>query len=250
VTATADERVERERRFHDDRFADDPRARIDRVYDVAARATAEYEAEALSAGRNGTVLELGCGADTLAGALVAREADVVGIDISPVAVELATARTPAARFEVMNAESTTFADGRFDAVVGSGILHHLDLDAAAAELARILDPAGTAVFLEPLGHNPFVNLYRRLTPDLRTEDEHPLLVDDLRRLQRDFAEVDVTFHVLAALAAVPATRLGRLGRLVARGLDRLDQVLFRLVPPLRRFAWIVVIRLRRPVPGR
>jgi SAM-dependent methyltransferase len=150
----------------------------------------------------------------------------------------------------MNAEATTFADGRFDAVVGSGILHHLDLDAAAAELARILDPRGTAVFLEPLGHNPLVNLYRRLTPDLRTEDEHPLRVEDLRRLHWDFAEVDVTFHVLTALAAVPVTRFGRLGSLVARGLDRLDRVLFRLVPPLRRFAWIVVIRLRRPVPGR
>jgi len=248
VTAPVDERVERERRFHDDRFADDPRTRIDRVYDVAARATAEYETEALSAGRAGAVLELGCGADTLAAALVAREADVTGIDISPVAVELAAARTPAARFEVMNAEATTFADDQFDAVVGSGILHHLDLDAAAAELSRVLDPDGTAVFLEPLGHNPFVNLYRRLTPSLRTEDEHPLRVDDLRRLHRDFAEVDLTFHVLTALAAVPATRLGRTGRVVARGLDRLDQLLFRLLPPLRRYAWIVVIRLRRPVP--
>jgi hypothetical protein len=33
---------------------------------------------------------------------------------------------------------------------------------------------------------------------------------------------------------------------VVRGLDSLDRALFRRVPFLRRYAWIVVLSLRRP----
>jgi len=39
---------------------------------------------------------------------------------------------------------------------------------------------GSAIFIDPLGHNPAINMFRRSTPDLRTEDEHPLLLEDFR----------------------------------------------------------------------
>lgn len=42
------------------------------------------------------------------------------------------------------------------------------------------------MFFEPLGHNLLINLYRRLTPELRTEDEHPLVACDLERLVNYF----------------------------------------------------------------
>lgn len=34
-------------------------------------------------------------------------------------------------------------------------------------------------FSEPLGHNPIINWYRNRTPEMRTEDEHPLLIKDI-----------------------------------------------------------------------
>jgi SAM-dependent methyltransferase len=74
------------------------------------------------------------------------------------------------RFLVMDAESLGFDEGSFDVVVGSGILHHL-----ALRQSRVLRPDGCAVFVDPLGHNIFIRLYRKLTPSMRTADEHPLL---------------------------------------------------------------------------
>jgi len=60
-------------------------------------------------------------------------------------------------------------------VCGSGTLHHLYIDAAFKELVRVLKPNGCVVFFEPLGHNFLINLYRKLTPSMHSEDEHPLL---------------------------------------------------------------------------
>ena len=64
-------------------------------------------------------------------------------------------------FLVMDAESMKFEDKTFDVVYGSGILHHLNIDKAYRELARVLKPDGVAIFIEPLGHNPLINLYRK-----------------------------------------------------------------------------------------
>ena len=54
----------------------------------------------------------------------------------------------------MNPEHLDFGDGAFDVVCGTGILHRLDLGRALAEVARVLRPSGSAVFVEPLGCSP------------------------------------------------------------------------------------------------
>jgi len=51
----------------------------------------------------------------------------------------------------MNAEELKFADDYFDIVCGGAILHHLDLNKALSEIARVLKPDGKAIFVEPLG---------------------------------------------------------------------------------------------------
>jgi ubiquinone/menaquinone biosynthesis C-methylase UbiE len=49
-----------------------------------------------------------------------------------------------------------YADSSFDAVYGSSVLHHLDLDRALAEVFRVLRPGGRCVFAEPNILNPQV----------------------------------------------------------------------------------------------
>ena len=34
------------------------------------------------------------------------------------------------------------------------------------ELSRIIKPNGECIFQEPMGHNPIINLYRKLTPNI------------------------------------------------------------------------------------
>ncbi len=245
------DRIDREQRFHDERFADDTtRAATLKYYRAARAAASTYRRTIAGLGRDAEVLEYGCGPGSAAWDIAETGGRVTGIDISPVAIDQAKREADDrevtnCQFLVMNAEELEFDDNSFDLVCGSGILHHLELEAAHRELARVMRPGGTAVFFEPLGHNPFINLYRRLTPAMRTEDEHPLTTSDLEGAKCWFGTVEADFHVLTALLASPVSHT-RWGRCLASVLGRLDRLVFRLLPVSRRWAWIVVLTLGEP----
>jgi ubiquinone/menaquinone biosynthesis C-methylase UbiE len=207
----------------------------------------------MSAAPGADVLEYGCGDGSSAFLLAEREAKVTGIDISPERIKRATAEARARKvenvsFRVMNAERLEFEDNSFDLICGTSIIHHLDLDRSSAELVRTLKPTGQAVFLEPLGHNPVINAFRRRTPGYRTSDEHPLLMRDLKFLARRFEVVDARFFHLISLAAYPFHSQRRFGTIL-RAFDRVDSSVFAVAPLLRRYAWIVVLTLGRPRTG-
>jgi len=146
----------------------------------------------------------------------------------------------------MNAEALELPDESFDLVCGQGILHHLDLQRSLTEVSRVLAPGGRALFLEPMGHNPLINLYRARTPEQRSADEHPLLAEDLDLARRHFARVDATFFHLLSLLALPFRSSSGFDDLL-RKLDAGDRALFRRVPAVQRFAWMVVLELRQPI---
>jgi SAM-dependent methyltransferase len=244
-----DERKVREREFHDTRFGAEEARKSDRFYAITVGSYEAYRSAIFASPAGRRVLEYGCGPGSASFELRERGALVTGIDISPVAIEIA--RGEAERrgldidFETMDAERLSFADASFDVVCGSGILHHLDLDRAFAEIARVLEPGGTAFFSEPLGHNPIINAYRDRTPNERTPDEHPLVIDDFRAATAHFSHVEVRYYHLATLAALPFCSKPYVAPL-SRALDALDRLIFAVVPPLRRFAWLSVIVLREP----
>jgi len=243
-------RKQRERDFHNETFAESKRARAAKFYAVESTSQAAYKRHIHERPESKDVLEYGCGRGSAAFDLAAAGAHVTGIDISDVAIDLASQRgaelglTERLRFCVMDAEQLGFEDASFDLVCGSAILHHLDLERAYAEIARVLRPGGRAVFVEALGHNPLINLYRRRTPELRTVDEHPLRVSGLELAKRYFSDVSFEYFHLASLAALPL-REQRAFPAVVGALERVDEVLFRQVPYLRRHAWMAVVRLER-----
>jgi len=246
-----DPRYDRERDFHNQQT--DRWNTVSKFYAVTA-SSADFYGDLLESRADGArVLEYGCGEGSSGFALAERGASVVGIDISD--GRIARAREAASAsgaadltFLVMNAEQLEFEDDTFDLICGTGILHHLDLERAYAEIARTLKPSGAAVFLEPLGHNPLINLYRRLTPRFRTADEHPLRVADLERAQRFFGRTDFRFFHLASLASVPL-RSTRSFTGVLRALERADRRLFTTVPFVSRYAWTTVMILGDPLPS-
>ncbi|MCP3913173.1 MAG: class I SAM-dependent methyltransferase [Actinomycetia bacterium] len=245
------DRVDREQRFHDERFADDTtRAATLKYYRAARAASSAYRRTVAGLGGGAEVLEYGCGPGSAAWDIAEAGGRVTGVDISPVAIDRAKREAgdrgvADCQFLLMNAEELEFDNNSFDLICGSGILHHLELEAAYGELARVMRPGGAAVFYEPLGHNPFINLYRRLTPAMRTEDEHPLTTSDLEGAKRRFRTVETEFHVLTALVASPVSHT-RWGQVLASVLGRLDSLVFRLLPVSRRWAWIVVLTLGEP----
>lgn len=248
-----DERIGREREFHNRVFADHSRKAVGKYYSVMRGSRRCYEGVLNRYGRGSTVLEFGCGPGFFAPYLAARGASVTGIDISQTAIAQAQERAVEQgvsgnlTLKVMNAEALEFPAHSFDLVCGVAILHHLDLDRAYGEIARTLKPGGRAVFLEPLGHNPFINLYRRMTPALRTEDEHPLLMRDLVLADRYFEERHSHFFTMHSLLAVPFRDTSIFSGLL-NACEAADRIVFRAFPPARRMAWQVVIELARPRP--
>jgi ubiquinone/menaquinone biosynthesis C-methylase UbiE len=252
VAATPDaERLERERTFHDEAAAEG-RAQ-DRFYRTLTAAHAHHLKLVERAARGGEVLEIGCGGGDLSSRLARSAERVVGVDLSEGRIRRAREKHLEAAdgvltFEQMNAEKLDFPAGSFDVVCGGAILHHLDLERALGEVARVLKPTGRAIFLEPLGHNPLINLYRRSSPDVRTVDEHPLLVGELESANR-FETVRVSYFHLLALAALPLALVHEpSARLLARPLEAVDRQLFELCPPAGKLAWMVVVELVGPRP--
>ena len=103
-----------------------------------------------------TVLELGCGTGYFTRELARSRADVVAIDVSPELLEIASANcsTPNVRYEIQNAYALSYPDAVFDSVVGSSVLHHLEIQEALREIYRVLKPGGTMYFTEPNMLNP------------------------------------------------------------------------------------------------
>lgn len=247
-----DERLLREKAFHDERFGGDDgeRAVVEKYYSIMESPRLLYHDLAVEICDGGRLLEYGCatGAESLL--WLKSGAKVTGIDISSEAIVKAMENVRGTPFEdqasysEMNAEAMDFEDSSFDVVVGNGIVHHLELETCYAELARVLKPEGGAVFMEPMGHNFLINLYRRFTPSMRTEDEHPLLESDIELASKYFHEVEATPFHLTSLAAVPFRNTPLFNGLIGV-LHALDRVLFK-VPLLRRQAWFTVLKFSKP----
>jgi len=246
----SDTRIEREQAFHDGRVREETRVAAWKFYAVAETSAACYRDLVLRDCAGKRVLEYGCGTGSYAWDLARAGARVTGIDISPLAIERARERAAdegladRVSFQVMNAETLTFTAGTFDRVCGNSILHHLDLEKALDEIRRVLKEDGGAVFSEPLGHNPLINLYRRMTPRMRSTDEHPLTSRDLQMLHAFFAGVEIRYFHLLSIAAVGWRRLPGFDG-VRRALEAVDRALF-IAPFMSRQAWIAVIRLSVP----
>lgn len=146
----------------------------------------------------------------------------------------------------MDAQKLKFGDNSFDFIYGNSILHHIDIQKAFSEISRVLKPDGHAVFCEPLKYNPFIWMFRLLTPHLRTKDEHPLSVKDLKDAHCFFRTVQVHYFDLFTLLAIPFSNK-KLFNNILRFFEKIDSFVFKKLPLLRKFSWMVVIDLSNPM---
>ncbi len=112
-------------------------------------------ARALNArlGEQAEVLDAGCGT----GGLIRRLGSAhpawhwTGVDVSPVALELARRRCRAGvKFREASVAALPAGDGQFDAIVSADVLYHVEDDAAALrEFFRALRPGGLVVLNLP-----------------------------------------------------------------------------------------------------
>ena len=101
-------------------------------------------------------LEIGCGTGLFTEMFKETGADLLAVDISGELLERARARHIAnnrVRFIEGRFEDSAVG-GPFDAVIGSSVLHHLDVRVALARIHGLLTPGGRLCLAEPNMLNP------------------------------------------------------------------------------------------------
>jgi SAM-dependent methyltransferase len=186
------------------------------------------------------VLELGCGTGYFTRELARSGADIVAIDVSPELLEIARANCSGrnVRYEIQNASALSYPDAVFDSVVGSSVLHHLEIEEALREIHRVLKVGGTIYFTEPNMLNPQIAVQKNVPWVKRklgdSPDETAFFRWPLRRLLEQTGYRDVRIDPFDFLH--PKTPVPLVGRL-----DVLGRFLEHL-PVISEFAGSLYIR--------
>jgi|GEM_PF-1082078 len=230
-----------ERALSEKNFAD-TRRRINWVARVLSR---PYVWDAFADARNAlfdmagsldgkVVLDYGCGAGEVSLEILRRyrPAKLIAVDISEKWCQKAREQLAACEsscpVEVILCDAqhlAPLADNSIDVVLGTAILHHLDIGCAVSALHRILRPNGIACFAEPLGINPLFQTVRYLTRNTRSLYEHPLTGADFKVIRKGFElERAIYFNLFTTLAwlfaFLPSRRLFLSTQKALAALDR------------------------------
>ena len=107
-------------------------------------------------------LEIGCGTGMFTEMFAKTGTEILAVDISPDLIGKAKERgldTHQVKFVEQQFEALEL-ENRFDAVIGSSILHHLEIELALPRIFSLLKPGGHFSFAEPNMLNPQVFLER------------------------------------------------------------------------------------------
>jgi SAM-dependent methyltransferase len=172
------------------------------------------------------VLELGCGAGYFTKELARSGAEIVAIDVSPELLEIARSNcsAPNVQYQIENAYALSYDDGVFDSVVGSSVLHHLEIEKALRDVYRVLKPAGTIYFTEPNMLNPQIAIQKNIPWIKRklgdSPDETAFFRWPLRRLLEQTGYRDIRIDPFDFLHPKTPVRLidhvNRFGRLLEK----------------------------------
>ncbi len=195
----------------------------------------------------GRILDNGCGTGILCEALLGKELEVVGVDIS--FKMLVYARKRMQRLVLGDSQRLPFADGAFDLIVGRSLLHHLHNPAhGVAEMARILRAGGEMLVVDT--HRSLISAIPRLMANrgkhFSEDHKNMALLELVRIIGRHFI-ID-TIHCFGYLAypigfpdiidigkylpfAVPMTKI----------LIKIDELIAH-IPLLKTQSWGVMIK--------
>ncbi len=219
--------------------------------------------------RGRELLDVGCGLGEASVYFALEGARVTATDLSPgmcdATQRLAQANGVALATHVSAAEDLRLGTRTFDVIYTGNTLHHADLTATLDRLLPHLRPDGVFVSWDPVAYNPLINLYRVIATRVRTPDEHPLRLRDVRAIQARFAESEVRwfwFGTLAVFVCMVAVQFRNPNRerfwktvideadqwaWLYRPLERVDRAVLSVLPFLRPLCWNVVVIGRRPL---
>jgi SAM-dependent methyltransferase len=218
--------------------------------------------------RGKKVLDIGAGLGESSIYFALRGAQVTAVDLSPMMIEkiITLGKQYGVEIEgrVSNGENLNVPSDQFDVIYLANTIHHLENRAALFEqMFRALKPGGFFFSYDPLAYNPVINIYRRMATRVRTPDEAPLKIEDLRLARKYFSNVGHREFWLSTLLLFAKyylkdrvhpnsdrywKRILRETRQTLRWwtpLSSLDRVLTR-IPGVRWLAWNMVMWGQKP----
>jgi 2-polyprenyl-3-methyl-5-hydroxy-6-metoxy-1,4-benzoquinol methylase len=205
------------------------------------------------------LLDFGCGVGESSVIFSKIGYEVFGFDLSPnnIAIAERLARKYGlegkTHFSVSAAEDLAYPTGYFDLVIGTDILHHVDIKRAICESLRVLKKGGLAVFHEPIRAPVFDALRetafgRWLVPRTASLEHH--ITEDERKLSE--ADLHIIKRFGSGFRAHRFLLFARLDRFIRDPdskkpsfLEQVDAKLFKWLPFLRAFGGIAVIVIRK-----
>jgi SAM-dependent methyltransferase len=257
--------------FHDEWAAGEDVTKIDVRHRNEACTAPEMRhlRQALGDLHGRTLLDVGSGLGEASVYFALQGARVTATDVSPgmcVATQrLAEVNGVTLETHVSAAEDLRLGERQFDVIYTGNTLHHVDLEATMDRILPHLRADGVFVSWDPVAYNPLINVYRVVATRVRTPDEQPLRLRDVRAIKSHFARVEVrwfwlsTLLVFVCMVAVQWRNPNRerFWKKVVdeaddwtwlyRPLEKLDRFLLKVLPFLRPLCWNVVIVGRSPL---
>jgi ubiquinone/menaquinone biosynthesis C-methylase UbiE len=217
--------------------------------------------------RGKKLLDIGCGSGETSVYFALQGAEVSACDISCEMLQLGTQMAEKYKVKInffqADASCLPLASDYFDFVFGNGVLHHVDLEKSPKEIYRVLKTGGSAYFVEPLPYNPVINVYRKMAAAVRTEDEKPLTLKQIKGLGQHFSTLQheefwlfsllIFLHFFFIRRWHPS-KVRYWKKVIEEGnhyktlfgrLNRFDCWAMKVMPFLRPLCWNTVISVRK-----
>lgn len=261
---------QREAEFHDAWASETPadKVLVRECFEAPTALENQFILKRLGSLQDKKLLDIGAGLGESSVYFALCGAQVTTVDVSPgmvaKAIELGKKYGVELEGVVSGGEDLNVPEGEYDVVYTANTIHHVQDRAKLFEqISRALKPGGIFFSYDPLAYNPVINVYRGMATQVRTEDESPLTIADIRLARKFFCDVGHREFWISALTLflkyflvdrVHPNQDRYWKRILGEKVENLwwwvpfkalDAVLTRL-PGVRWIAWNVVMWGRKP----